>query len=93
MGGGITLLKPQGEISTNNIKLFKDNGNCNTSFKGHDIYINNIGLYGAINILDNRFKIIFLRRNDRITYKISEDNTHIASESTQSIYNMFIEKL
>lgn len=95
IGGGITLLTPQGEISTKNIKLFKDNGNGNgnISFKGHDIYINNIGLYGVINILDNRFKIIFLRRNDRITYKISEDNTHIAQESTQSIYNMFIEKL
>lgn len=91
--GGVGLLTPQSEISTKNIRLFKDNGNVNMSFKGQDIYVNNIGLYGVIKILDNRFKIIFLRRNDRISYAISDDYKFINEESTSSVYHMFIEKL
>lgn len=93
VGGGIALLTPQGEICTKNIRLFKDDYSASKSFKGESIYINNIGLYGVINILDNRFKIVFLRRNDRITYEISDDNSYIKSEKNQSMYHMFIEKL
>ena len=92
-GGGIALLTPQGEVCTKNIRLFKDDYSASKSFKGESIYINNIGLYGVINILDNRFKIVFLRRNDRITYEISDDNSYIKSEKNQSMYHMFIEKL
>lgn len=93
VGGGIILLTPQGEISTSNIRLYKDDGSVNNSFKGQDIYINNIGLYGVINILNDRFKVVFLRRNDRISYVISDDYKFIDKETTNSVYHMFIEKL
>lgn len=93
VGGGIILLTPQGEISTSNIRLYKDDGSVNNSFKEQDIYINNIGLYGVINILNDRFRVVFLRRNDRISYSITEDYKYISEESTKSVYQMFIEKL
>ena len=86
-------MTPQGEISTSNIRLYKDDGSVNNSFKEQDIYINNIGLYGVINILNDRFRVVFLRRNDRISYSITEDYKYISQESTKSVYQMFIEKL
>lgn len=91
--GGVCLLTPQGEISTKNIKLFKDNGDLTASYKGNSIYVNNIGLYSVINILNDRFRVVFLRRSDRVSYKISDDFKFINEESTNSIFQMFIEKL
>lgn len=93
VGGGLILLTPQSEISTKKIKLFKDNGDLTVSFKGNNIYVNNIGLYSVINILNDRFRVVFLRRNDRVSYEISDDFKFINEESTNSVFQMFIEKL
>ena len=90
---GMALLTPHSEISTTNIRLRTDNNINNCIFKDTEIYINNIGLYGVIKILDNRFNVVFLRRNDRINYTISNDNQSITEESLTSIYHMFIEKI
>lgn len=91
--GGVILLTPQSEISTKKIKLFNDDGHASASFKDNNIYVNNIGLYGVIKILNDRFKVVFLRRNDRVSYVISDDCKFIDEEITNSVYHMFIEKL
>ncbi len=57
------------------------------------IYINNINLHAVIKILNNRFKVVFLRRNDRTNYTISDDNSTVIKESVDSSYHMFIEKI
>ena len=89
----ITLLTPQSEISSYATKLFKDNHNeTNMTFKNSEIYLNNIGLNMVINILNNRFSVEVLRRNDRTDYTLSNDKKYIINEKMQSIYYMFIQK-
>lgn len=93
VGGGISLLTPKSEINSSNIRLQTDIYDNNYSFKNMGIYINNINLHAVIKILNNRFKVVFLRRNDRTNYTISDDNSTVIKESVDSSYHMFIEKI
>ena len=47
----------------------------------------------VIKILNDRFNIVYLRRNDRTNYTISDDYKFITAESVDSVYNIFIEKI
>lgn len=90
---GLALLTPYSEISSKFVKLYKDNHDTNNfNYKDRDIYINNIGLYRVIDILDNRFKVVYLSRIDRTMYDISDDNKVITNMDTECIYEIFIEK-
>lgn len=91
--GGLSLLTPKSETNTAGIKLKPDKYENNCIFKDTGIYINNINLSAVIKILNNRFSVVFLRRNDRIDYTISKDNSTVIDEKVNSIYHIFIEKI
>ncbi len=91
---GVALLTPYSEISSKFLKLYKDNNDTNNfRYKNKDIFINNIGLYRVIDILNNRFKVVYLSRIDRTMYDISNDNKIITNMDTECIYEIFIEKI
>lgn len=91
--GGVALLTPKSEISSTSIRLKQDDNENNYLFKDSAIYINSITLNAVVKILNNRFNIVYLRRNDRTNYTISEDYKFITAESVDSIYHIFIEKI
>ena len=92
-GGGVALITPKSEISSTSIRLKKDYHENNYLFKDSAIYINSISLNMVIKILNDRFNIVYLRRNDRTNYTISDDYKFITAESVDSVYNIFIEKI
>ena len=90
---GMALLTPHSEISSTSIRLKQDDNENNYLFKDSAIYINSITLNAVVKILNNRFNIVYLRRNDRTNYTISEDYKFITAESVDSVYHIFIEKI
>ena len=75
--GSITLLSPHGENNTATMRLFNIENSSQSSFKGHNFTFNNINLNQVIRILNNRFKVVFLRKTERIDYNISDNNEYI----------------
>mgnify|MGYP003375973980 FL=1 len=88
--GSISLLTPYGEnnMSTMVLKYIPENIN-NASFKGANIFLNSINLNQCIKILNNRFKVVLLRKIERTDYNISENNEYImgGGEISKVVFN------
>ncbi len=90
----ISLLSLYSENNYNTISLsYANNYRYKGSFRNNDIYVNNINLQQLIKVLNNRFKVVKLRRNDTVNYKISEDHNSIQNSNIHSMYSLFIEKI
>lgn len=76
---GMVLFTPNSEMRINVINIYNDNDLClrNKSFKNNDIQVNTINLNEFFRILNNRFKILSISRNDRYNYNLSEDGNYI----------------
>lgn len=75
----MVLFTPNSEMRINVINIYNDNDSClrNKSFKNKDIQVNTINLNEFFRILNNRFKILSLSRNDIYNYNLASDGDYV----------------
>ncbi len=92
--GSVSLLTPYSDNNYNSIRLFCGEDNAGiASFKDNHIYINSLSLDSVIKVLNNRFKVVMMRRYDRTDYRLSEDNRYVLGGGIKSSYTLFVEKV
>lgn len=88
---GMVLFTPNSELRINVINIYNDDDLClrTKSYKNKDIQVNTINLNEFFRILNNRFKILSLSRNDTYDYNLSNDGDYIENITiTNSMYSI-----
>ena len=87
----MVLFTPNSELRINVINIYNDDDLClrKKSYKNKDIQVNTINLNEFFRILNNRFKILSLSRNDTYDYNLSNDGDYVENITiTNSMYSI-----